>query len=51
MHHGEWSWEEEERFEVECIVGKKVSRGVKEDGHRKGTAIYKVLAYSLLLLP
>ena len=31
-------------FEVECIVGKKISRGVKEDGHRKGTAIYKVLA-------
>lgn len=30
-------------FVVEQIVGKRISAGVKEDGHRKGTVLYRVI--------
>ena len=37
------SWDADEEFEVEAIVGTKVSAGVKEDGFRKGLTLYRVV--------
>ena len=37
------SWDEDEEFEVEAIVGTKVSAGKKEDGFRKGVTLYRVV--------
>ena len=37
------SWDADEEFMVEAIVGTKVSAGVKEDGFRKGLLLYQVV--------
>lgn len=34
-------WDEDEEFEA-MILGRKVSAGVREDGHRKGTVLYHI---------
>ena len=36
-------WDAEEEFEVEAIVATKLSVGVQQDGHRKGTKLYQII--------
>ena len=36
-------WDAEEEFQVEAIVATKISAGVQQDGHRKGTKLYKII--------
>ena len=36
-------WDADAEFEVEAIVATKISAGVQQDGHRKGTQPYQII--------